>query len=233
MADDAEATYDIPPQRIGARFASIINGIRLPLALVPGGTADAYNSQAAWLYYSKHEGIEALRPWAKLHLGDPDAADALGENGEVPWGLPSVRLEDAEENAKLGPKEFAWNDKKLAAELEAALASGVVIATGKRANQAFYRDLPIVRLACTVDPLTKECNKRTQAEDEARKKREAEAAAAGTGAVPAPPPHTCAFPACEVSVDLQVCTRCKGTRYCCQAHQAAHWKRHKQVCKSG
>lgn len=50
-----------------------------------------------------------------------------------------------------------------------------------------------------------------------------------------PRDHQCSHINCNVSVNLQVCTRCKASReeatyYCCTEHQKADWKIHKQIC---
>jgi hypothetical protein len=50
----------------------------------------------------------------------------------------------------------------------------------------------------------------------------------------------CSYPGCcnlagrsEAELPVQVCTGCRGVRYCCRAHQVAHWKAgHKEVCRA-
>jgi hypothetical protein len=50
----------------------------------------------------------------------------------------------------------------------------------------------------------------------------------------------CSYPGCcnlegrsEADLRVQVCSRCRGARYCCREHQAAHWKAgHKAVCQA-
>jgi hypothetical protein len=59
----------------------------------------------------------------------------------------------------------------------------------------------------------------------------------GRVAVPSMP--GCSYPGCcnleghsEAELPVQVCSGCKGVRYCCRKHQAAHWKAgHKAICK--
>jgi hypothetical protein len=45
--------------------------------------------------------------------------------------------------------------------------------------------------------------------------------------------HACTLPACAASepqgAPFQVCARCRGARYCCAAHQAEDWRRHKRM----
>jgi hypothetical protein len=60
------------------------------------------------------------------------------------------------------------------------------------------------------------------------------------GHVAAPGPRGCSYPGCcnlegrsEAELPLQVCSQCKGVRYCCREHQVAHWKAgHKEVCRA-
>jgi hypothetical protein len=63
-------------------------------------------------------------------------------------------------------------------------------------------------------------------------------ASSGTFAFRQPAPrgrHTCTLPACAASephasgAPFQVCARCRGARYCCAAHQAEDWRRHKRM----
>ncbi|KAL7411680.1 hypothetical protein BDY24DRAFT_129356 [Mrakia frigida] len=38
---------------------------------------------------------------------------------------------------------------------------------------------------------------------------------------------------CRVLVkgeEMMMCSRCRTVRYCCRAHQKAHWKSHKSTC---
>jgi hypothetical protein len=50
----------------------------------------------------------------------------------------------------------------------------------------------------------------------------------------------CSYPGCcnlagrsESELPLQVCTKCRGARYCGREHQVAHWNAgHKEVCKA-
>jgi hypothetical protein len=50
----------------------------------------------------------------------------------------------------------------------------------------------------------------------------------------------CSYPSCcnlegrsEAELPTQVCSKCRGARYCCREHQAAHWKAgHKQACQA-
>lgn len=108
------------------------------------------------------------------HFGLDSAASEeevldLALHTEAMWAIPSVRLEDPRQAARLGGGEFAWNTYKNKPELEGALASGVVTLTGQTVDQGYYRDLPVVRLQCHVDPLTKECTPQTQATMHAEK----------------------------------------------------------------
>jgi hypothetical protein len=56
--------------------------------------------------------------------------------------------------------------------------------------------------------------------------------------VVAPGAPGCSYPGCcnlegrsEAELPLQVCSKCKGARYCCREHQAAQWKAgHRDVC---
>jgi hypothetical protein len=60
------------------------------------------------------------------------------------------------------------------------------------------------------------------------------------GHVEAPGAPGCSYPGCcslegrsEDELPVQVCTRCRGVRYCCREHQVAHWKAgHKEVCQA-
>jgi hypothetical protein len=60
------------------------------------------------------------------------------------------------------------------------------------------------------------------------------------GHVVVPGAPGCSYPGCcnlegrsEAELRVQVCTRCRGARYCCREHQVAHWKAgHKEVCKA-
>jgi hypothetical protein len=59
------------------------------------------------------------------------------------------------------------------------------------------------------------------------------------GQVVGPGAPGCCYPGCcnlegrsEGDLPLQLCTGCKGVRYCCREHQVAHWKAgHKEVCR--
>jgi hypothetical protein len=58
--------------------------------------------------------------------------------------------------------------------------------------------------------------------------------------VVAPGALGCCCPGCcnlegrsEAELPVQVCTRCRGVRYCCKEHQVADWKaRHKDMCRA-
>jgi hypothetical protein len=60
------------------------------------------------------------------------------------------------------------------------------------------------------------------------------------GQVVAPGAPGCSYPGCcnlegrsEAELPLQVCTRCRGVRYCCREHQMTHWKSgHKEACQA-
>jgi uncharacterized membrane protein YgcG len=60
------------------------------------------------------------------------------------------------------------------------------------------------------------------------------------GHVVAPGAPGCSYPGCcnlegrsEAELPTQVCSQCKGARYCCREHQLAHWKAgHKEGCKA-
>jgi hypothetical protein len=60
------------------------------------------------------------------------------------------------------------------------------------------------------------------------------------GHVVAPGAPGCSNPGCcnmagrsEAELPLQVCSKCRGARYCCREHQVAHWKAgHKEVCRA-
>jgi hypothetical protein len=60
------------------------------------------------------------------------------------------------------------------------------------------------------------------------------------GQVVAPGAPGCSHPDCcnlegrsEAELPVQLCTRCRGARYCCREHQVAHWKAgHKEVCRA-
>jgi hypothetical protein len=60
------------------------------------------------------------------------------------------------------------------------------------------------------------------------------------GHVVAPGTPGCSYPGCcnmegrsEAELRVQVCSKCKGVRYCCREHQLAHWKAgHKGVCQA-
>jgi hypothetical protein len=60
------------------------------------------------------------------------------------------------------------------------------------------------------------------------------------GHVAAPGVRGCSYPGCcnlegrtEAELPVQVCSKCKGVRYCCREHQVAHWKAgHKEVCQA-
>lgn len=44
----------------------------------------------------------------------------------------------------------------------------------------------------------------------------------------------CAFPGCDETTDLQLCTRCRAISYCSKEHQRLHWKAnggHKEGCQ--
>jgi hypothetical protein len=66
---------------------------------------------------------------------------------------------------------------------------------------------------------------------------EEEVMAAGASAAAAPERRTCALPSCgarEAHVShFKLCAACKTVVYCCKAHQAEDWKRHrKEECKA-
>jgi hypothetical protein len=60
------------------------------------------------------------------------------------------------------------------------------------------------------------------------------------GHVVVPGAPGCSYPGCcnlegrsEAELRVQVCSKCKGVRYCCREHQLAHWKAgHKEVCRA-
>jgi hypothetical protein len=60
------------------------------------------------------------------------------------------------------------------------------------------------------------------------------------GHVVAPGAPGCAYPGCcnlegtsEAELPVQACSNCRGARYCCREHQAAHWTAgHKEVCQA-
>jgi hypothetical protein len=60
------------------------------------------------------------------------------------------------------------------------------------------------------------------------------------GHVVAPGAPGCSYPGCcnlegrsERALPTQVCSKCRGARYCCREHQVAHWKAgHKEVCQA-
>jgi hypothetical protein len=60
------------------------------------------------------------------------------------------------------------------------------------------------------------------------------------GHVVAPGAPGCSYLGCcnlegrsEAELRVQVCTSCRGARYCCREHQVAHWKTgHKEVCQA-
>jgi hypothetical protein len=60
------------------------------------------------------------------------------------------------------------------------------------------------------------------------------------GHVVAPGAPGCSYPGCcnlegrsEAELSTQVCSKCRGARYCCREHQVAHWKvGHKEVCQA-
>jgi hypothetical protein len=60
------------------------------------------------------------------------------------------------------------------------------------------------------------------------------------GHVVVPGAPGCSYPGCcnlegcsEAELPTQVCSKCRGARYCCREHQVAHWKAgHKEVCRA-
>lgn len=60
------------------------------------------------------------------------------------------------------------------------------------------------------------------------------------GHVVVPGAPGCSYPGCtnlngrsEAELPLQVCSKCRGARYCCREHQVAHWKAgHKGQCQA-
>jgi hypothetical protein len=60
------------------------------------------------------------------------------------------------------------------------------------------------------------------------------------GHVMVPGAPGCSYPGCcnmegrsEAELATQVCSKCRGARYCCRDHQVAHWKAgHKEVCRA-
>jgi hypothetical protein len=60
------------------------------------------------------------------------------------------------------------------------------------------------------------------------------------GQVVVPGAPGCSYPGCcnmegrsETDLPTQVCSKCRGARYCCREHQVAHWKAgHKEVCRA-
>jgi hypothetical protein len=127
-------------------------GPPVPCPLALAMTEDVYGNSVYLLLYSDHEGPEALDPWVRLMLGELQGDDKLKArkqvvlNVDLVWAMPSVRLADLREAAKVGKGEFVWNTYKSKPELAALVRAGVLEFTGKTVNQAYYQNLPVVRL---------------------------------------------------------------------------------------
>lgn len=132
--------------------------LRVPLCAVP--TALPYGGTGLHLFYSDHEGLEALRPAAVRFMGDSNDIDSqLGRfafNPNVSWGLPACPMDedDAAAGLVLAGNEYVHNSHKFKEELAGMIEAGVVVDTGRRWNKNYYRNLPIVRFTQPINPAT-------------------------------------------------------------------------------
>ncbi|KAL6062175.1 Zinc finger MYND domain-containing protein 10 [Balamuthia mandrillaris] len=205
-------------------------GIRVPL--LPVLQQDGFRRLGVVLYYSDHEGLEALIPAAKSFFDyiedDEEALSAaarmvLNTRDCINWGIGTEPVYDDTARAALGPLEVLWNVEKHSHSLEALLAIGAVEDTGRRANVTNH----VVRL-CKLLPPPPMSNCPEEEEEKENAEQKEEEGKKEKGREKRKPRYRCAE--CAAEGVTARCSAC-GARYCDRTCQKKAWPWHKPLCK--